>query len=292
MISVVIPSLHSPVIGAVIGALRTQSSHEFITEIVVVGQDRDDQIATDDLVRFVQTDGPLPAAAARNVGVRATRGPLLLFIDADCVAEDDLITQLLAAYQAGHPVVGGALGFAATNYWSISDHLVSFADFLPGAPAGGRRYLLTANLLIERRLVELVGGFDESFPGAAGEDVDLSLRLRREGLQLWFEPRAIVKHLAVRRSCRSAMRHLAAYGRAHAILRSRYPEHYLPLRFGNVLLMQPRLLILAAPLIAAIKAFGLLWHRPELRNYWYVLPAITLQQLAWCWGLAQRLRET
>jgi GT2 family glycosyltransferase len=40
-----------------------------------------------------------------------------------------------------------------------------------------------------------VGGFDdEAFPNAGGEDTDLGLRLEREGLELHYDPAAVVDH--------------------------------------------------------------------------------------------------
>lgn len=45
-----------------------------------------------------------------------------------------------------------------------------------------------------RTMWELLGGFDVSFKPAYGEDIDLSLRAKKRGWQVLFEPKSIVYH--------------------------------------------------------------------------------------------------
>jgi hypothetical protein len=53
--------------------------------------------------------------------------------------------------------------------------------------------IVTANALISGIAFSFVGGFDESFKEAAGEDLDLGLRLRKLGMIGWAE-KAVVSH--------------------------------------------------------------------------------------------------
>ena len=53
--------------------------------------------------------------------------------------------------------------------------------------------IITANALIASIALSFVGGFDETFQEAAGEDLDLGLRLRRLGMIGWAE-KAVVTH--------------------------------------------------------------------------------------------------
>lgn len=55
-------------------------------------------------------------------------------------------------------------------------------------------YGSAAALLVKRADFERVGGFDPIFEPAYFEDVDLQLRLRERGIQIWLEPHAIVLH--------------------------------------------------------------------------------------------------
>ena len=61
-------------------------------------------------------------------------------------------------------------------------------------PTGSIRYLITANLAIRRSALEAVDGFDESFPGASGEDTDLTWRLQAAGFRLATTDAAVVRH--------------------------------------------------------------------------------------------------
>ncbi len=291
MISVIIPNQHSPLIGNVISALRRQTARHLIHEIIVVGQDPAGQVQQDALVRMIALDELVAAGVARNRGLTQASASLVLFIDADCVAASTLVERLVACYRDGHRIVGGAIALPTSNYWSLSDHLVSFTNFLPSAAGGQRSYLLTSNLLMERALLVESGGFDERFAGAAGEDVDLSFRLRQRGLELCFEPRAVVIHCSSRQSLTSILRHLMRYGQAHATLRQQYRDLYPTPSSLQPFLQRPLLLILSLPLAGLVRLMGMVRKHPILWRYWYVWPAIVGQQMAWCWGFARQLQR-
>jgi GT2 family glycosyltransferase len=53
--------------------------------------------------------------------------------------------------------------------------------------------IVTANALVAGIAFSFIGGFDETFTEAAGEDLDLGLRLRKLGVIGWAE-KAVVKH--------------------------------------------------------------------------------------------------
>jgi GT2 family glycosyltransferase len=64
----------------------------------------------------------------------------------------------------------------------------------PPSTANSRpAYLVTANALVWGKAIERVGGFDERFPFAGGEDIDLAYRLRHVG-HLGYAPDAVVLH--------------------------------------------------------------------------------------------------
>lgn len=281
-ISVIIPNLHSPVIGAVIESLRQQTMPP--DAVIVVGQDRYGQVVADELVRFIETSQPISAAAARNRGARAAQSELLFFIDADCVAEPDLIERHVAHHSFQRRAVGGSYAPATRSFWTLSDHLASYSEFMPQASPGARPYLLSGNMSLNRQLFHELGGFDERFAGAAGEDVELSLRLESARIALFFEPGAVVHHHSTRVTFHGALQHLSRYGAVAADTRLHHAAQ-LPFSPGYELAARaPWLLLLLAPLAGLLKLLPIVAARPFLWRYWYAFPGMAAQQGAWCWG--------
>jgi GT2 family glycosyltransferase len=80
-----------------------------------------------------------------------------------------------------------------------------------------------------RQALAQVGGFDERFPDAGGEDVDLGLRLWRIG-PLAYAPQAQVVH-ATEPHLGAFVRRFVRYGRANRLLSTRYRVDLSPRRF-------------------------------------------------------------
>jgi GT2 family glycosyltransferase len=286
MISVIIPNLHSPLIDRVIAALTRQTMRAQIADIIVVGQDRYGRIPPD--VRFVPTSRPRSAAATRNIGARLASGDYLLFLDADCIAAPDLVEQMLACHQRGHAVVSGGITIETDNYWVLCDNILAFAPFLSSAPAGPRAHVPSLNLSIARSLFERLGGFDERFSGAAGEDMDLSLRLREQGYVLHFEPRSRISHRPQRTTARAVWQHLRAFGRLHRQVQrqhaalSRSPLATLHRRWWGVLLA-------LSPLLALRDVLYLSRQIRTVPQSWRLLPGLLWGKLGWYWGVAEKL---
>lgn len=136
-------------------------------------------------VRYVHGPARGPAAN-RNHGARQGRAPWILFLDDDCYTEDDLVGAY-AARLARHPQAGaveGAIGPVGPRP-NGNHHAPLNLD-------GG--CLWSCNMLLRREVFERAGGFDERFPFACMEDVDLRERLRAMGVPMVFAPEARVRH--------------------------------------------------------------------------------------------------
>jgi GT2 family glycosyltransferase len=283
-VSVIIPNLHSPLIGEVVAAVRQQTAAARIADVLVVGQDRFGRIPRG--VTSIETQRPVSAAAARNLGARYARGDYLLFLDADCIAAPDLVERLLERHAEGRAVVGGGVVIAPGGYWTDCDNLLIFAPFLSEAPAGLRAELPSLNLGIERALFTAFGGFDERFAGAAGEDTDLCLRLRAAGHELFFAPEARVTHRPARSSARAVWNHLRAYGRAYYRVQRQHPTlaasplAHLPRALAGAVLA-------AAPLLALTDAVRLAATHPTIRRRPGLLPGIAWAKSGWYWGAVE-----
>jgi len=142
-------------------------------------------------------------AAARNAGIAVAQGTLVLFTDADIIAEPGLLRRHLQAHAAsaarGHrrvAVVGMELQVdSIETYERLRDEPYRRR---PLHPSRRRRldwlYFLTGNASVRREdLVEL-GGFDEHFTGYGHEDLELGFRLIRQGISILYEPGAVNYH--------------------------------------------------------------------------------------------------
>src|SRR5262249_55014660 len=68
-----------------------------------------------------------------------------------------------------------------------------YHNIAEGADAGWGRFY-SSNVSIKRSLYDKASGFDEDFPFAAYEDIDLGMRLNDLGLVLRYEPGARALH--------------------------------------------------------------------------------------------------
>lgn len=273
-ISVVIPSLHSTHIAHTVKSVLDQGC---AAEIIIVGLDKHNLIPQHENVRFISTHEPVCAARARNVGATAAHGDVVCFLDADCLAMPGWLERLVHCLEQGHTVVGGGVDFCDDNYWGVCDNVATLAPFLTCAPAGERAYLPSLNLALWRKDLLDAGGFDESFPGAAGEDVDLSFKLRRLGHKLYFAPQAVVLHRHNRLNARAVWQHSFRFGVVMVPLRARFSDMKKPSIRIRLAQRMPLLLLASTPLVAALETAVSLAHSPRLLRYYYAIPG-----LVWC----------
>jgi glycosyltransferase involved in cell wall biosynthesis len=124
-------------------------------------------------------------AANRNHGARAARGGWLVFTDDDCVPHDDWLATIVER--------AGLTECSVLEGRTVADRERQRLDEeSPENPRGG--CLWSCNMAIRRSLFDRLGGFCETFPHAAMEDVDLRLRILGLGERLEFVPGAVVCH--------------------------------------------------------------------------------------------------
>ncbi len=280
--SVVIPSLNAPTLARALAALAAQTDAP--DEIIVVGRDEAGALAAFPAVQFIDTGAPVCAARARNLGLAAATGELLLLLDADCVPRPDWLARHRARHAAGERVVGGAVELRGSNYWAQSDNVSMFHEFVPGLPPGSRMLLPTLNLSLRREVFATIGGMDESFPGAAAEDADWTIRIRRGGCRLWFDPAAVVAHAPARTTPRDVVRHWRNLGHNAVRVRLRYPAEF-GTPGGARRAWWWRLL---SPLIAARVTAGVYAKRP-LWPHWPSLPVVYATKIIYCLGAARAI---
>ena len=124
-------------------------------------------------------------AAARNLGIRKSNSPLVLFADSDIVADRGLIRSLVSALQENP-------GWTAAEACLLPiEGSTSPLWEAPDAPAGGRFH--TAAIAYRRQALIAAGGLDETFALPACEDVELAARVLPQG-QIGFVAEAKAYH--------------------------------------------------------------------------------------------------
>ncbi len=179
------------------------------------------------------------ASAARNVGLRAARAPLVLFLGDDILASPSLVP----AHLAWHARLGDER-VAVLGHVRWADRLkrTAFMAWLErgiqtdyGAIQGDRAgwgHLYTTNVSLKRDFALSVGGFDEDIPFLY-EDLDLGRRLHDRGLDLRYAREAEAEHLHAP-TLEEWGRRMEAVGRAERAFAAKHPdfEPYFLRRLG------------------------------------------------------------
>jgi glycosyltransferase involved in cell wall biosynthesis len=122
-------------------------------------------------------------AANRNHGASQATGDWLVFTDDDCMPEPEWLCAY-ARNMDGRDVVEGR-----TSAYGVRSRL---DEECPINETGG--HLWSCNFGIRRDKFLELGGFDESFPSAAMEDIELDTRVNKSRLVRFFVPEATVFH--------------------------------------------------------------------------------------------------
>ncbi|GLY08380.1 glycosyltransferase [Actinoplanes sp. NBRC 101535] len=162
-------------------------------------------------LRTIAAPGARSAGVARNAGVRACAGALVLFCDADDVADPGWISAMVAAL-AEADMAGGRVECAVLNPGLAGEEPAQLPDQGEALP-----FARSANCGIRRSVLTAVGGWAETFAGGAGEDVDLSWRVQLAGYRLVYAPAARMGY-RLRADLPGLARQKWAYGLTGALL--------------------------------------------------------------------------
>lgn len=186
-------------------------------EFIVVDDGSSDPVSVGgtDGVRLIRNPLGRGPAAARNIGWRAASGKWVAFTDSDCVPSASWPGTFQSGWDGEVAVQGDvrALGSdIVSGFYEAQQVLRPMAWTADGRP----RYLISANALVQREALERVGGFSERFRLAAGEDVDLGLRLAEIGRLRWNSDATVAHDFEP--DLRSFVRRFVRYGRGNRVL--------------------------------------------------------------------------
>ena len=285
-ISIIIPNLHSPIIDKTINSIKTQIPID--AEIIVIGKDKYHLVKEDKKVRFIETKEKKNPAEARNIGIDNARGEILVFIDADCIADKAWLDNLLKHQKDNIKIIGGSVDFDNKNFWTLCDNISHFYTLSPkGKQNNNKINIATINLCVTKDLALSVGKFNEKL--VTGEDLDFVMKIKRLNYNLFFEPAAKVYHYPKRESFMSLIGHDLEWAKNSINVRLEYSDllNTPPKIFINKLS-----LILFSPFVALNKTFRIFFiENREYLKYWYTIPIIFISKLVWCFGAARGLKK-
>jgi GT2 family glycosyltransferase len=188
MISVVIPTRERPELVA--RCLRNITGAD---EVIVTDDshtDRTQRLIRDRFPGVKWVRGPRRGPAAnRNFGTMQTSCEWIAFVDDDCIPGDRWVENLKRALSCASLAEGKTV---------CPDKTGSLFEEAVENDSGG--LLWSCNFGIRRDLFMKLGGFDEDFAEAGGEDLEFAWRARRSGIPMCFAPEATVYHPARRLS--------------------------------------------------------------------------------------------
>jgi GT2 family glycosyltransferase len=232
-----VPALEWPKISVVVcscnGARTLRQCLDGLTcldypnyEVIVVNDGSTDgtaDIARDYPVHLINQSNQ-GLSAARNVGLAASEGEIVAYIDDDAYPHRYWLRYLAAAFGRA-PLVG----IGGPNLPPADDGFI--AECIADAPGNPLHVLLSdevaehipgCNMAYRKEALVAIGGFDPRFR-AAGDDVDICWRLQERGWTIGFCPTAVVWHHR-RNSIRAFWKQQYGYGKAEAQLEDKWPQ--------------------------------------------------------------------
>jgi mycofactocin glycosyltransferase len=287
----------SPTINACLDAIAGQSYG--VASIMVV-----DDASTDNTVELVrsrrdprielielsQNVGP---GEARNLVLPRISTDYFWIVDSDCVPANDCLGRLCAVISSDPNIgiVGGPnpqdpkkVTYAAAAFDFSNRYLVD-----PAAPPTDVPYVVGANMLVRRAVVEQIGYYDPSLRIA--EDFDLCVRARQAGWRVVFEPKAVSEHRHPRSDVASYLRYQYKIGRYGCRFRI---KHRAAVPFGRWYPSTPARAALMAPVYVGMALGRIITKNVAvgaIRPLLYYLPLISLGQCCVIAGVIRGLSD-
>ena len=211
-LSIIIPTYNrKDILLTTLKGYEQQTARAEILEILVVDDGSTDgtgvaiadfALASPTTIRYFANPKKGPGSA-RNYGILAARGALLLLGDDDIVPAPTLVSEHLAwnqRYPADNFAIMGHVSWSPEvhptpfmEWLGLDGVLFGFGRLVPGQMVGFE-FSYFCNTTIKRDFLISKGMFDENFRAYGYEDTELAYRLTNQGLRVIYNPQAIGYH--------------------------------------------------------------------------------------------------
>ena len=198
-------------------------------EIIVVDDGSTTPVVIPSAVRGIRHDRNRGRAASLNAGLRAASHDVVLIIDDDIYASPDMIVRMVDEFVVWNnpklALVGRVVWDPEVRLTPTMRWMEEFGPFrdIAANRSGLLSNLTTVNTILWRPFVLEHGGFDENFIHSGLEDVELGLRLRKQGQETRLLASAVGYHNQTLRVQDLVTRELAE-GRSAVYLHTKFPE--------------------------------------------------------------------
>ena len=227
-------------IGRTLDALLCQEYPQELVEIHVVdglSSDRTRDIVNDYCRRndrvFLHENPKYWSSSARNIGIRKSKGDLILVVDGHCELTDrKYLNNLEAAFQRSKAAcLGRPQPLDVSHASDVQRAIAAARQSSLGHHPDSYIYSTTERIVpahsvavaYRRDVFQKVGFFDERFD--ACEDVELNHRIDRAGLTCFFTPDIMIRY-EPRGTLRGLFRQLVRYGRGRIRLLRKHSDTF------------------------------------------------------------------
>ncbi len=195
-----------------------------------------------------------------NIGVKAATGKYLLILNPDTIVNESAVLTCFNTLVSDHQIGAVGVKMADANGHYLEESKRGFPDLfssickftgihklfyksnffnhyykgnLDKDKSNEVEVLTGAFLMMPTELYNSIGGFDESF-FMYGEDIDLSVRIKKEGKRLIYQGEECIVHLKGRSSTSHSMEYVHAFYNGMKVFVKKYYRH--PLSRGLILM--------------------------------------------------------
>ncbi len=221
-------------------------------------------------------------SAARNQGIRAASGEVVLILDDDLLCAPDLIRRHLEVHENAAPqVVVGAFPISPESSRTLAAECYkqNARDWEAHYARDSRLHwphdaAVEPNTSIPMSIIEKYGAFDESIPYQR-EDSEIGMRYWLKGVPFRYLPAAAAQHVVMKKTRDMICRDAVLYGKHDLLLARKLPEYRpfsVPARIaqGPWALRAARRMFMALPFPPASLISAMLWPFEKLQNVSFI----------------------
>lgn len=237
-LSVVIPTFNrKDILKRTLQSFSEQSSRDF--EVIVADDGSTD--GTAEMVRSLNVPFQIKhvwqvnsgRSAARNMGISAASGGIVLFADDHMVADRRLVEEHIKTHNAlagtAFKVVRGRAEFCerAEDAPKATRYIEEGKFRAPLNEQDPFRQFITNNISVDKQALISAGGFDEDFKEYGLQDSECGLRLRRAGYKFKINPNAVLYIFGVGLTIEDRKRRRRQLGRSSVLFYKKHPSFFI-----------------------------------------------------------------